>query len=175
MREGADVREFHLGESRMYADPVALKNALRPLAEFTQVALVVRQTARYPIAARNDGCAFRNSLLAVLSHEKWHWSLMLSLLNSSLFRWIHFHRYRDGRQPILPQLKVGHLRSLAIPPAPDGEAMDALAMLGLALATRNDGIREPERVLLDAWVAKIYGLNSDESRMVTDWHSSRPR
>ncbi len=59
MREGTDVREFQLGAPRLFADPCALKGVLRPLAEFAQVTLVIRQTARYPIAARSDGLAFQ--------------------------------------------------------------------------------------------------------------------
>lgn len=97
MREGADVREFRLGEPGVYADPSALGSDLRSPAEFEQVAVVIRQTARYPIAARSDGLAFRNSLLAVLARDQWPWPLLLCLLNSSLFRWCHYHRYRDGR------------------------------------------------------------------------------
>jgi hypothetical protein len=175
LREGSDIREFQLGESHLYADPTALHRVLRPLPEFAQVALVVRQTARYPIAAKNDGLAFRNSLLAVLSHDIWHWALMLCLLNSSLFRWTHFHRYRDGRQPILPQLKVGHLRSIAAPIREDADARNTLLKLGRKLTTRNQGINETERVLLDQCVARIYDLSPSEHALVTDWHSTRPR
>ena len=130
MREGSNVREFVLGQPRLFADAAALKGALRAPAEFAQVCLVVRQTARYPIAAKSDGLAFRNSLLAVLPHDHWPWPLLLCLLNSSLFRWCHYHRYRDGRQPILPQLKVGHLRSLPTPTSNDAGAYRKLEKIG---------------------------------------------
>ncbi len=175
LREGSDVREFQLGGTRLYADPGALQGILRPLSEFAQVELVVRQTARYPIAARNDGLAFRNSLLAVLRHADWHWALLLCLLNSSLFRWTHFHRYRDGRQPILPQLKVGHLRSLPAPVRTDPSVLSELEELGMELASRNQGILDSERELLDAHVAALYELSADEHSLVTAWHSHRPR
>lgn len=175
MREGADVREFRLGEPGVYADPSALRSTLRSTAEFEQVTVVIRQTARYPIAARSDGLAFRNSLLAVLAHDQWPWPLILCLLNSSLFRWCHYHRYRDGRQPILPQVKVGHLRSLAAPPVHDSKALSRLEKLGLELANRNSGIQANERAKLDDHVSVMYGLTQDEHRMVTAWHAQRPR
>ena len=175
LREGADVREFQLGEPNLYADGSALGSILRPSSEFAQVTVVVRQTARYPIAAPSDGLAFRNSLLAVLAHRQWPWQLILCLLNSSLFRWCHYHRYRDGRQPILPQLKVGHLRSLAAPLVRDAPALSALEALGAELARRNSGIQGSERAALDANVSIVYGLTRDEHQMVTLWHADRPR
>jgi hypothetical protein len=175
LREGSDVREFQLGEPRLYADAAALRALLRPAAEFARVTVVVRQTARYPIAARSDGLAFRNSLLAVLAHEAWPWPLILCLLNSSLFRWCHYHRFRDGRQPILPQLKVGHLRSLPAPTVRDSEALTALEELGHGISRRNNGIEESERSELDRGVSKIYGLTQQEHNLVTTWHATRPR
>ncbi len=175
LREGSDVREFQLGQPRLYAAAAALKALLRPAAEFAQVAVVVRQTARYPIAARSDGLAFRNSLLAVLAHDAYPWPLILCLLNSSLFRWCHYHRFRDGRQPILPQLKVGHLRSLAAPTVRDSEALAALEKLGKGISQRNKGIEDSERTELDRRVSKIYGLTQQEHNLVTTWHATRPR
>lgn len=175
MREGSDVREFQLGEPRLYADGAALSGALRPLREFSLVSLVLRQTARYPVAARSDSLAFRNSLLAVLSHNSWPWPLLLCLLNSSLLRWCHYHRYRDGRQPILPQLKVGHLRSLPAPMMNDSAVISMLERLGADLAQRNRGILDQERMILDDCVCSLYALEHEEKTMVTLWHSNRPR
>jgi hypothetical protein len=175
MREGSDVTEFVLGQPRLFADARALKGVLRASAEFAQVCLVVRQTARYPISAKSDGLAFRNSLLAVLSLESWPWPLMLCLLNSSLFRWSHYHRYRDGRQPILPQLKVGHLRSLPAPTSNDSAAYRKLEKIGRETALRNTGIQDAERAALDDCVGRLYELNQEEQSMVTRWHANRPR
>ncbi len=121
------------------------------------------------------GLHFRNSLLAVLAHEHWPWPLILCLLNSSLFRWCHYHRYRDGRQPILPQLKVGHLRSLPAPVTHNANVLSRLEKLGLELATRNYGIQEYERAILDDCVGTLYALEPKEQSMVTRWHSTRPR
>ncbi len=175
MREGSDVREFVLGQPRLFANATALRAVLRAPAEFDQVCLVVRQTARYPIAAKSDGLAFRNSLLAVLSLESWPWPIVLCLLNSSLFRWCHYHRYRDGRQPILPQLKVGHLRSLPAPASNDPAAYLMLENIGREVARRNTGIQDPERAILDDCVGRLYELSTEEQAMVTSWHAKRPR
>jgi hypothetical protein len=175
LREGTDVREYQLGQARHYADARLVNRGIRPLDEFKKVALVVRQTARYPIAARSDGLAFRNSLLAVLSHPEWPWSVMLCILNSSLIRWTHYYRFRDGRQPILPQLKVGHLRSLPAPARRSAPEFARLQKAGFDLAARNQGILESERAAIDEWVCSLYGLSSTEQRRVTDWHGNRPR
>jgi len=174
LREGTDVREYHLGQARYYADVCLLKNGLRPLHDFQKVAIVVRQTARYPIAAKSDGLAFRNSLLAVMSHPEWHWSAMLCILNSALIRWTHYYRFRDGRQPILPQVKVGHLRALPVPPDRTMREFGYLEKLGTVLAERNQGVLDHERASIDEWVGMLYGISETERRIVTDWHAARP-
>lgn len=175
LREGTDVREYQLGAARHFADACLVNRAIRPLEEFRKVALVVRQTARYPIAARSDGLAFRNSLLAVLAHPQWPWSAMLCLLNSGLIRWLHYYRFRDGRQPILPQLKVGHLRSLPAPARCHSTEFSCLQNMGAELAARNQGVLDSERAQIDDWVCSLYDLSPAEQRMVCDWHSKPPR
>jgi hypothetical protein len=175
MREGVNIREFFLGQPQLFADPKALKGALRSNAEYDKVTLLVRQTARYPIAARSDGSAFRNSLLAVMDSELLPWSVLLCLLNSALWRWHHYFRFRDGRQPILPQLKVTHLRSQPTPLVLEVTALTTLEKLGTAISRRNDGIRDQERVALDEGVARLYALEPAQAAMVTAWHRERPR
>lgn len=174
LREGTDVREYHLGQARYYADVCLLKKGLRPLHDFQNVAIVVRQTARYPIAAKSDGLAFRNSLLAVMGHPLWHWSALLCILNSALIRWTHYYRFRDGRQPILPQLKVGHLRAVPAPPDRTMSEFGYLEKLGAELAERNQGVLDGERASIDEWVGRLYGISENERRMVSDWHEARP-
>ncbi|MCU0690474.1 MAG: N-6 DNA methylase, partial [Polyangiaceae bacterium] len=71
LREGTDVREFQLLLPRLYADPTALGSRLRGPDEYQAVRFVVRNTARYPIAATSDGKAFRNSLLAGFESDEW--------------------------------------------------------------------------------------------------------
>ena len=175
LREGTDIREFCLGNARHYANLCLLEKGLRSLDEFAKVAVVVRQTARYPIAARSDGVAFRNSLLAVLQHPDWPWSAMLCILNSSLIRWHHYYRFRDGRQPILPQLKVSHLRAIPAPVSRSQPALEVIDQIGVELAARNQGIQDSERARIDECVGQLYGLSPGEHRLVTEWHAHRPR
>jgi tRNA1(Val) A37 N6-methylase TrmN6 len=175
LREGTDVREFCLGDAQHYANVCLLKKGLRSLDEFAKVAIVVRQTARYPIAAKGDGVPFRNSLLAVLQHTEWPWAVLLCIINSSLIRWHHYYRFRDGRQPILPQLKVSHLRAMPAPLSRGEPAFAEVERMGVELAARNQGIVDSERARIDECVGQLYCLSPVEHRMVTDWHARRPR
>ena len=71
LRVGADVLPFELQPPRWHADPVALGTRLRPAAEFARVSCLLRQTARYPVAALSDGVGFRNSVLAGFALPGW--------------------------------------------------------------------------------------------------------
>lgn len=175
LREGGDVREFELGPPRRFADPSALGDRLRDEAVYRAVDLVIRQTARFPIAARSDGRPFRNSLLAGFGSEAWPADAVVALLNSALVRWHHWQRFRDARQPVLPQLKIGHLRAIPAPPAARADDVAALAALGDGLRRRNQGISDDERATLDALVARLYQLDEDERALVDDWHSRMTR
>lgn len=87
---------------------------LKPPEFFQAIPVIIRQTARYPIAAVHKvPHAFRNSLLAGFHHDP---PLLCALLNSTLLRAWHLHHQRDGQQQIFPQLKVSHLRTLPAPP-----------------------------------------------------------
>jgi hypothetical protein len=171
IREGTDVREFELLEPRWHVDRAALGARMRTADEFRRVGALVRQTARYPIAALSDGLAFRNSLLAVFEAPDWPAAALVPLLNSALIRWLHYMRFRDARQPILPQLKIAHLRAI---PAPPG-ALAAQRLLSAGL-TSNARARLEQRRELDALVFELYQLESDERALVTGWHAeSAPR
>lgn len=130
LREGSDVLAYCAREPTLGLDPdpAALARArcsLRAIAQYQRVTVVVRQTARFPIAARHaPAYAFRNSLLACFSDEP---DAMCALLNSTLLRAAHLSSQRDGRQAVFPQLKVAHLRALPAPPP--GASLDALATL----------------------------------------------
>jgi hypothetical protein len=93
---------------------------------YPRVAVIIRQTARFPIAAVHaPPLAFRNSLLAAYTDEP---HTLVALLNSTLLRTAHLASQRDGRQAIFPQLKIAHLRALPAPPAEaDLSPLDALA------------------------------------------------
>jgi len=171
IREGSDVREFELLRPRNYVDPERLAGRLRSAAEFGTVAVLIRQTARYPIAALSDGIAFRNSLVAGLVHPDWPAASLVALLNSALIRWAHFMRFRDARQPVMPQLKIGHLRAIPMPAAGLADRFNELASLSETLSTceaRHEA--EAARESLDQLVAEIYGLTPAEVDAVTRWH-----
>jgi hypothetical protein len=175
IREGTDVREFELRAPRWYVDRAALGTRMRPAQEFQRVRLVVRQTARYPIAALSDGLAFRNSLLAVFEAPEWPAAALLALLNSALIRWLHYMRFRDARQPILPQLKISHLRATPAPPA--AESAQRLRQLGERPWAELAGTASA-RGELDALVYELYELDAAERERVRHWHASwapRPR
>src|SRR5690606_9180321 len=74
------------------------------------------QTAPVPIAALHGGLAFRNSLLGGFASAHLSARLLVALLNSSLYRALHLAGQRDARQAAFPQVKVGHLRALPLPP-----------------------------------------------------------
>ncbi|MFO0563989.1 MAG: N-6 DNA methylase, partial [Polyangiales bacterium] len=169
IREGADIREFELLPAQHYVDAEALAGRLRPLAEFAEVRVVIRQTARYPIAALSDGAAFRNSLLAGFESSEWPAAALVALLNSALIRWCHYMRYRDARQPVMPQVKVGHLKSV---PAPAGTThAKELVRLSNAMVEALDSERASVvRRELDAFVSRIYGLSVAEADAVQRWH-----
>lgn len=168
IREGADVSAFFLGKPRLFVNRKALGTKMRPASEYRNVPIVVRQTARYPIAAKNDGHAFRNSLLACFEHRAWPWYVLLSLLNSSLLRWFHYHAFRDARQG-MPQVKIGHLRSIPAPRPIEKHIQLKCKMFCLALSKRNLGILESEQDALDALIFDVYGLSGRERRRVLAW------
>ena len=173
LREGADLGEFRARSPQLFADPDPLLGRLRQPAEWRKVALLIRQTARFPIAAYNDGSAFRNSILAGFASPDWPAPLLLCLLNSGLVRWLHFTLHRDARQG-MPQLKVGHLRALPALPSAVPQVRAALEQLGSKLAARNDGITGTERAELEALVAEAFALSAAEREAIATWCSHHP-
>jgi hypothetical protein len=171
LREGTDVRAFQLLRPRHFADPAGLGRRLRDPRAFQAVGVVIRQTARFPIAAASDGKAFRNSLLAGFPDEAWPAGALLALLNSTFVRWAHFVRFRDARQPILPQVKVAHLRRIPAPARIHADRLDALAALGATLSQANAGLAEDDRLRLDDAVAAFYDLDAAERAVVEGWHA----
>lgn len=169
VREGSDVVEFQLCPPRVHVNAVALGRRLRPPAAYEAVAIVVRQTARYPIAAFSDGMAFRNSLLAVYATDEWPAGLLLALLNSTAVRWLHAMRFRDARQPVLPQMKIGHLRAIPCPPCLTAGLTGELAALGRRLGEANVAISPADRLALDALVGDAYGLRPEERAAIEGW------
>jgi hypothetical protein len=168
LREGADIRAFRLGEPRLWADWDALGRRVRSIREYAEVEFVVRQTASYTIAALYDGLPFRNSLLAGFASPEWPPAALVALLNSSLVRWHHYMRHRDARQPVLPQVKISHLRSIPAPPSLTVEQTAHLASLTNDLSVRGE-TNAVARETLEGLVAELYGLSVAERELVQSW------
>jgi hypothetical protein len=163
--EGRDVREFWQGEPRLFLSPDAdaLSKArcrLRNRDDYQRVRFVVRQTARYPIAALHRGLPFRNSLLAGFAVDGLPADLVVGLLNSSLYRALHLALRRDARQATFPQVKIGHLRALPEPPSDAGRRAEVAEIS--ATLTRSGY----DRALADRLDAAVFGLFELESPAV---------
>ncbi|HEV8550127.1 MAG TPA: hypothetical protein VGQ57_13880, partial [Polyangiaceae bacterium] len=137
--------------------------------EWASVRLVVRQTARVPVAALSDGGAFRNSLLAGFDDADYPAAFLVAYLNSTPVRWLHYVRHRDARQG-MPQLKIAHLR--ATPEPPSRALVADLAALGERFSEGAKGLREPEHAELDALVAAAFDLSIEERRRLADFRAS---
>lgn len=172
LRVGSDVQPFLRGAPSVWVDPAAIAARLRSPEAWTRVDVVIRQTARVPLAARNDGAPFRNTLLAGFATESLNADALLAWLNCTAVRWAHFYRHRDARLG-MPQVKIGHLRSIAAPPA---SLVPALAAIGASLGARNTGISDDEQRDLDDRVADALGLTaSQRERMARDASRWAPR
>jgi hypothetical protein len=104
---------------------------------------------------------------------------LVALLNSALIRWLHYVRFRDARQPILPQLKIAHLRSIPAPPtAPAlGVHAERLTELGQRSSAELEQGGEGRRQL-DEIVFELYALSAAERELVSRWYAEyapRPR
>lgn len=166
MRSGSEVGAYELRAIRWYADPAAFSPANTADERWRSVDIVIRQTARTPLAAVNDGAPFRNSLLAGFEQAEWPAAGLVALLNSSLARFHHHARFRDARQG-MPQVKVGHLR--AIPRPPD---LALVAMLA-ALSDAWPPAELPTAAALrhvDDLVFGAYALTEAEREAVHAWN-----
>ncbi len=168
LREGKDVLPFVARPPRVWLDPSApavqaAGARLRSAGDYTRVAFVLRQTARWPIAARvGDGVAFRNSLLAGFASEAWPARLVVALLNSAAVRAQHREAHRDGRQRVFPQVKVAHLRGLATPGCLDAPKIHALCALTDRLEAAGEAGDAAALLALDRLVLEAYGLPATE-------------
>jgi hypothetical protein len=175
--EGREVREFHVGAPRLFLEPdpevlASSRCRLRPAEQYGRAAFVVRQTAKYPIAALHSGLPFRNTLLAGYSHEAFPPEVVVALLNSSLYRALHLALWRDARQAAFPQVKVAHLRALPAPPASDG-ARGALSELTSRMTRL--GVTPSSREALDRVVFDLFEIGAHErAAIVAFLHERAP-
>jgi len=166
LRTGTEVLPFRLSAPRLFCDPRELSGHFRSPVEWQAVRVVIRQTARYPMAALSDGGAFRNSVLAAFSDPALSAELLVAYLNSSAVRHYHYLVHRDARQG-MPQLKIGHLRGLPAPPL--GSARDTLTALGHLYGVRQTGLSADEQAALDEAAATLLDLSSAEGERARDW------
>src|SRR5690606_34321022 len=75
------------------------------------------------------------------------------------------------RQPILPQLKIAHLRAIPAPPALAASDRDRLARFGERLSSGAGPILDADRRELDGLVYAVYGLSPPEIDLVSAWHA----
>ena len=167
LRIGGDVAAFRRSAPSFLCDPHALDGRFREEAEWREVSVLVRQTARFPMACLADGVAFRNSVLAGFATQELPAELLVAYVNAWPVRWFHYVRHRDARQG-MPQMKIAHLRALPSP-ADDREKRLALAALGATLSLRNDGVRPDEQRAIDDLAADLLGLDDDERALVRAW------
>jgi len=167
LREGSDLRPFEALPARLCLDEACFKGKANFREVFSKVGFLVRQTARYPVAALADGFAFRNSVLAGYGFDGWPVCSLVAYLNAWPVRWIHYMRFRDARQG-MPQVKIAHLRSLPAPPLCREDAR-SIERMGEELGTRNTGISELEQQALDSLVGRILGMDSAELERIGEW------
>lgn len=166
IRVGSDIQPFCRSAPSLHAEVAWFGTRLRPTTEWASAKVLIRQTARVPIAVRSDGAAFRNSILAGFEDETYPADFLVAYLNSTPVRWYHFNCHRDARLGI-PQVKVGHLQSL--PALRESNLVATLAGLGGEWCKRNGGISQEEQRHLDELVAAGLGLSSgDLARMRRD-------
>jgi hypothetical protein len=173
--EGRNVRAFAQGQPGLFLSPdkEALHKArcrLRDSADYGRVSFVVRQTARFPIAALHGGLPFRNSLLAGFTVEGLPADLMVGLLNSSLYRALHLASRRDARQAVFPQVKISHLRALPRPPH-DSALLSVVALLAVELT--RVGVSTPLTERLDTAVFRLFQLEAGERREILEFLTAR--
>jgi hypothetical protein len=167
LRIGSDVSPFRTGAPTYFVDPAELSVRWRSDDVWRAVDVYVRQTARFPMASLGDGLPFRNSILAGFGVEPFGRFALLAYLNALPVRFFHHARFRDARQG-MPQIKIGHLRSVPMPCA-SGAFVAALEEKGRALGGRNAGTSAEEQHALDAMVAEAWGLDALEREKMRVW------
>ncbi len=168
LRSGSDLEAFGLRAPSAHADPAWFGARLRAREEWARVRVLVRQTARVPVAALSDGVGFRNSLLAGFEDAEHSAAFLVAYLNSTPIRWLHHARHRDARQG-MPQLKIAHLRATPAPPTP--ALVRALEAFGAELSLRGRGIFAKEQSELDELVADAFELDEKERKRLADFRA----
>jgi hypothetical protein len=117
-----------------------------------------------------SGLPFRNTLLAGFGHDELPAPLMVSLLNSALYRALHVARRRDARQAAFPQVKIAHLRALPRPPA---HARLWPRLSEIAHLATAQGITPELRAELDQSVFELFDVSRADREAVLEFLSQR--
>lgn len=158
IREGRDISAFRLGPPRrcLWVDAHPAEGEYCRIGRkerFAEALILVRQTAARPVAARHTAPGyFRNSALGARRVPGWPTEALLALLNSETYRWLFALGSRDVRQRSFPQVKVGALQRLPLPP--EGPWIEPLAEWGRRLEA--DASPSPEA--LERTVITALGL-----------------
>ncbi|MGC4093394.1 MAG: N-6 DNA methylase [Polyangiaceae bacterium] len=173
--EGREVSEFCVGEPRLFLHPdqgvlTRTRCKLRLPEDYRRALFVVRQTAKFPIAALHSGLPFRNTLLAGFHVAGFSPELVVGLLNSSLYRALHLARQRDARQKVFPQVKIAHLRALPRPPLASAALCERVGELTRSALQRP---RVELRRELDQAVFELFELSKTEREQVLSFVAER--
>jgi len=141
----------------------------RDEGRYTNKPILVRQTARRPIAALHDNpCYFRNSILACKGVAGISHKALICILNSSLIGLLHRLSIAESGQKAFPQVKIKHLSDLPLPPEDillsevGSEALDQLDRVhdtAAFEARTSTGLSAQTLLLVEELVLTIYGLD----------------
>ncbi len=169
LRCGADVGPFVRHPPSYWVAPSDLGSRLRSASQWEEVAVYVRQTARFPMACLSDGAPFRNSILAGFGvDDRLTPEFLVAYLNASLVRYLHYARFRDARQG-MPQVKISHLRRTPLPPSASAAFFHELALLGAELSRDNTGASSAAQARLDRAVVEAWGVSSALAARAAEW------
>ena len=160
IREGVDVGAFRRDPPRLALDAAHVAHG-----RLAGVDLLIRQTARHPIAARPTAPPSATRCWRGSPSPTGPRGLLLALLNSAPVRWHHERRFRDARQG-MPQVKVGHLRAIPVPPALDARARASSPRSATSSAPATRASRPASRRGWTTWRRGAYALDGATRSMV---------
>jgi hypothetical protein len=159
---GADIAAYHAATPQHWLRVGLAPDAgqywrIAPAARYAEVRIVLRQTARHPIAAPHDGMYFRNSILACFGAPPLDPRYLLAILNARLVRRFWHDHVGEAHQRSFPQIKVGQLRAapfprvvFATPPATRARLAAEILAEHTPVALHQYAIQLPADVLHDA-------------------------
>lgn len=176
IREGKDLNAFRLSAPKKWIrsecpHPEGAGSIRIPaLDRFLETPILLRQTAAHPIAALHiEPTYFRNSLLACRGLEGIPHLVTVAWLNSSIIAWYHVVRLREATQRSFPQLKIGHLRDLPLPPWDEAQIQAIYTHVERLNQSQLDEslTRRELRYQIDLLISRSYGLEESDHLYVS--------